>query len=90
MQKVIILVKPYYVQPYLVGSDKRSLALILPSKMVKSLNIDPITVLFFLKVVGHNELQLRIIRQENLEKRDTEKISSAALVANNHEVSNHQ
>ena len=70
MNIVVTLSKQqYYVQPYLVGTDKRSLALILPSGLVKSLSIIPQTTLFLLKVEGHDELQLRIIRQENLEKR---------------------
>lgn len=87
MNKLIILTTQYYIQPYLVGSDKRSLALILPSKLVKSLNINPMTILFLLKVAGHNELHLKIIRQDDLERKDTEKIS-AAVVANNQEANN--
>ncbi len=72
MPIVAKLIKQYYIQPYLVGKDKRSLAMVLPSEMVKSLDIDPLTILFLLKVEGHDELQLRIIRQEHLEKKDTE------------------
>ena len=72
MHKVIILPKQYYVQPYLVGKDKRSLALILPAKLVKALDINAITILFLLKVGGHDELHLQIIRQEQLEKKDAE------------------
>ena len=64
--------RKYYISPYQVGKDKRSLAMVLPSELVKSLNIDPLTILFLLKVEGHDELQLRIIRQEHLEKKDTE------------------
>ena len=89
MNKLIILTTQYYIQPYLVGSDKRSLALILPSKLVKSLDINPMTILFLLKVAGHDELHLRIIRQENLEKKYTENSSAAAaVVANNQEANN--
>ena len=86
---MILLPKQYYVQPYLVGTDKRSLAMILPSVLVKSLNINPMIILFLLKVAGHDVLQIRIIRQESLEKKVTEK-SNAGVGANNQEVSNHQ
>ena len=70
MSKVILLTKQYYVQPYQVGKDKRSLAMILPAELVKSLNIDPLTILFLLKVKGNDELQLIIVRQEHLEKKE--------------------
>ncbi len=78
MNKLIILTTQYYIQPYLVGSDKRSLALILLSKLVKSLNINPMTILFLLRVAGHDELHLKIIRQEDLERKDAERTSAAA------------
>ena len=64
MSKVILLTKQYYVQPYLVGKDKRSLAMILPAELVKSLNIDPSAILILLKVMGNDELKLIIVRQE--------------------------
>jgi len=69
MNKMVILTKQYYVQPYLVGKDKRSLALILPAKLVKALNINPLTVLFLLKVIGSDQLQLIVVRQEHLESK---------------------
>ncbi len=69
MHKVIILPKQYYVQPYLVGKDKRSLALILPAKLVKALNINPSTILFLLKVNGNDQLDLVIVRQELIESK---------------------
>ena len=64
--------KQHYVGHTRSATDKRSLAMVLPSELVKSLNIDPLTILFLLKVEGHDELQLRIIRQEHLEKKDME------------------
>jgi hypothetical protein len=76
---MIMLTKWYYIQPYLVGKDKRSLVLILPIKLVKSLKINPHNILFSVKVWGHDEIQLRIIRQEDLEKKDTEKTAALAI-----------
>ncbi len=70
MHKVIMLQKQYFIHPYPVGIDKRSLAMILPFDLVKSLNINSSTMFFLLKVRENDELQLRIIRQEHLEKKD--------------------
>ncbi len=78
MHKVIILPKQYYVQPYLVGKDKRSLALILPAKLVKALNINPLIVLFLLKVIGGDQLQLIVVRQEHLERKAAGDVTYAA------------
>ncbi len=78
MNKVIILPKQYYVQPYLVGKEKRSLALILPAKLVKALNINPLTVLFLLKVIGGDQLQLIVVRQEHLERKAAGDVTYAA------------
>ncbi len=61
--------KQYYIQPYQVGKGKRSLALILLAELVKSLNIDPLTILFLLKVMGNDELKLIIVRREIIEER---------------------
>lgn len=60
-----------------MGKDKRSLAMVLPSELIRSLNIDPLTILFLLKVEGHDELQLRIVRQEHLEKKEMENVVPA-------------
>ncbi len=62
------LQKQYLIQPYTVGKNKSSLAMILPSDIVKKQNIDPLSVFFLLKVNGNDDLQLRIIRQQDLEK----------------------
>lgn len=77
MNKMIILTKQYYIKPYLVGTEKRSLALILPSKLVKELNINPLTALFLLKVTGSDQLQLIVVRQEYLERIDATDVTSA-------------
>ncbi len=73
INKVKKLTRQYYVHPYAVGTDKRSLVMIIPSGLVESLNIDPLTILFLLKVVRHDELQLRIIRQDWMERKNTER-----------------
>jgi hypothetical protein len=55
-------------QYYLVGTGRRPLALFISTKLVKSLNINPLTILFLVKVAGPDELWLRIIRKEHIEK----------------------
>ncbi len=87
INKVKKLTRHYHVQPYAFGTDKRSLAMIISYELFKSLIIGPLTILFLLKVAIHNELHLKIIRQDDLERKDTEKIS-AAVVANNQEANN--
>jgi hypothetical protein len=62
----------HFIQPYLVGKGKKSLAMILPSEVVKSLKIDPLSIILLLKVNGIDDIQLRIIREEDLVKKDTE------------------
>jgi hypothetical protein len=64
----------YLVQPYKVGKHKKSLAMILPSDIVKTLQIDPLTILLLLKVKGIDEIQLKIIREEDLAKKHAENI----------------
>jgi len=58
----------YIIQPYLAGKNQSSLAMIVPSKIVKEHNIDPSTVLFLLRSDGFNELKLKIIREGDLDK----------------------
>ena len=50
-------------QPYRVGKHKRSLAMILPTEIVKALDIDPQTVLLLLRVKDINNIYIKIIRQ---------------------------
>jgi antitoxin component of MazEF toxin-antitoxin module len=62
----------YLIQPYCVGKHKRSLAMILPTGMVKALDINPQTVLLLLKVKGNDDIYIKIIRQEDLSEKNTE------------------
>jgi hypothetical protein len=55
--------------------------MILPSEIVKTLQIDPLTILLLLKVKGIDEIQLKIIREEDLAKKDTENRLSAEKVS---------
>jgi hypothetical protein len=64
------MLKKFLIQPFLVGNGKKSLAMILPSEVVKLLRIDPLSIFLLLKVKGTNELQLKIIREEYLNKED--------------------
>jgi hypothetical protein len=75
------LQQQYLIQPYKVGKHKKSLAMILPSEIVKTLQIDPLTILLLLKVKGIDEIQLKIIREEDLAKKDTENRLSAEKVS---------
>ncbi len=60
----------HVIQPYRVGKGKKSLAMILPSDVVKLLKIDPLSIILLLKVNGMDSLQLKIIREEDLVKKD--------------------
>ncbi len=59
----------YFVQPYTVGKEKRSLAMILPFGLVKSLGLEHHSTLLLLKVIRQDEIKLLIVRQEELEKK---------------------
>ncbi|MDQ4073159.1 MAG: hypothetical protein M3162_02515 [Thermoproteota archaeon] len=67
--KLLILQTQYFIHPYYVGKDKKSLAMILPYAPVKSLDINPSNTFFFLKVTGQDEIHLLIVRQEDLKQR---------------------
>lgn len=56
----------HVVQPYRVGKDKRSLAMVIPADIVKSISIDPSSDLFLLKVIDSNEIHLKIIKEQDL------------------------
>jgi hypothetical protein len=62
-----------------VGKDKKSLAMVLPVEIVKALEINPQSVFLLLEVKGKDELQLQIIRESDLVKR--EEIGKAIPVA---------
>ncbi|HXT82904.1 MAG TPA: hypothetical protein VN704_00900 [Verrucomicrobiae bacterium] len=58
----------HLIQPYRVGKNKKSLAVIIPSEFVKLFEIDPSTVLLLLKAQGYDEIQLKIIREDLINK----------------------
>jgi len=62
--------KRYLIQPYQVGKAKKSLAMILPSEVIKTIKFDPLTMLLFLKVDGMDEIHLKVIREEDLIKKE--------------------
>ena len=62
-----------------MGKDKKSLAMVLPVEIVKALEINPQSVFLLLEVKGKDELQLQIIRESDLVKR--EEIGKAIPVA---------
>ncbi|HEY6536460.1 MAG TPA: hypothetical protein VIY08_11790 [Candidatus Nitrosocosmicus sp.] len=64
--------KQYLIQPYSVGKDKKSLAMVLPSGIVKSLRINPMAAFLLLQVKGADNIELKIIREEDLIKKETE------------------
>ena len=70
--------KTFIIRPYTVGKDKRSLAMVLPSEIVRSLRINPMTVFLLLQVKGADKLELKIIREEDLLKKD--EMSTTAAV----------
>ena len=55
----------YVIQPYAVGRDKRSLAMILPSKVVKGLKINTQSI-FLLLQVNDKDLRMKIIDADEL------------------------
>lgn len=68
-----VISKRYLIKPYSVGTDKRSLAMVIPSPIVKALRIDPMDVLLYLWVEGPSNLLVRILRQKELEKEEIQK-----------------
>ena len=56
----------YVIQPYAVGKDKRSVAMILPAKVVKALKINPQSIFLLLQINNDNDLRIKIIREEDL------------------------
>ncbi len=67
----------FLLKPYSVGKNKKSLAMIVPSPVVKALGIDPLTIFLLLSVNGSNDLQLKIIREEDLAKKETKSMMPA-------------
>ena len=69
----MVLKPQHLIQPYAVGKNKRSVAMILPSGIVKSHIINPSTVLLLLRSDGFDDLKLKIIREQDLEKEKMER-----------------
>jgi hypothetical protein len=66
----IYLQDKYLITPYAVGKDKKSLAMVLPVEVVKALEINPQSIFLLLNVRGKDDLQLQIIREEDLAKKE--------------------
>ena len=64
--------KIYLIHPYAVGKDKKSLAMVIPSELVKALEINPQAIFLSLKAIGVDSIHLQIIRQSDLERKDIE------------------
>ena len=67
--RCIYLQNKYLITPYGVGKDKKSLAIVVPSEVVKSLEINPQSIFLLLEVKGKDELHLQIIRESDLAKK---------------------
>lgn len=64
--------KLYLIHPYSVGKDKKSLAMVIPSEVVKALEINPQAIFLSLKVIGVDRIHLDIIRQSDIERKNIE------------------
>jgi hypothetical protein len=64
--------KQYLIQSYSVGKDKRSLAMVIPSDIVKSLQIKSMTIFLLLRVKGADNIDIKIIREADLAKIETQ------------------
>jgi len=67
----------HFIKLHKTGKGGCSLFMTFPSPVVKALNIDPTNALLLLRINGLNDLQLKIIREEDFAIRDTENIVSA-------------
>lgn len=50
------------IHPYHVGTGKSSTAIVLPSELVKSLNIDPSDTYVMISQNGSDELKIKVIK----------------------------
>ena len=60
----------YLIQPYGVGKDKKSTAMIWPSAIIKDSKLDLEKILFLLRVEGPNNFNLKIINEKQLLKEE--------------------
>ena len=56
----------HLIQPYRVGKDKKSTAIIWPATIIKATKFDVEKMLFVLRVDGPNSFHLKIINEEQL------------------------
>lgn len=72
----------YFTHPYYVGANKRSQAIVLPSQLVKLLEINPLDTYVLLSQYGSKELHLEVIKVERLTNKYVKKsVSSENLPA---------
>ena len=74
----ISLQSSFIVRPFKVGRDKKSLSIVLPSEVVKSLHVNTLSVFLLLRTNGLDEINLKVIREEDLTKKDTGNVLLAA------------
>jgi hypothetical protein len=74
----ISLQSSFIVRPFRVGRDKKSLSIVLPSEIVKLLHVNPLSVFLLLSTNGLDEINLKIIREEDLTKKDIGNVLPAA------------
>lgn len=60
------MLKNYFIRPYGVGKERRSLAMILPSEIVKTFELDSAALIFLVRAVDYNHLQITIIREKDI------------------------
>ena len=60
----------FIIKPYKIGSNRRTLGMTIPAKVVKALEINPLSEYLLLKVDGKDDLQLKVLRKEDLDKEE--------------------
>jgi len=67
------------IKPYLAGKNQKCVGMFIPKAIVKKHKIDPSSVLLLITSNGFDDLQLKILREENLiEKEENGKEVPAA------------
>jgi len=59
----------HLVKPYAVGKNKRSLAFIIPNQIVKEHNMNPEDTYFILKVIDQQNMTIKIISPDDLDRK---------------------
>jgi hypothetical protein len=66
------------IKPYLAGKNQKCVGIFIPKAIVKKHKIDPSSVLLLITSNGFDDLQLKILREENLiEKEEVRKAEPA-------------